>query len=1074
LKKTAAFILICLALFAACDDIFEPPVFESSAFKSPGAEVPAGYGRVAINFSSAARTVFPTPAFNRYVFKFTPDGGGVTLTETKQPNESDFNFMLEAGYWHVEVKAYVNTDDTDANYAASGAEDFSVSAGPSQTPPVNIKLVGNVDGGNGTFSYYIEYPEGTEIKVFTLENILDNTIPLFELTPIAGNVNGSTRILSGTYGTEIPAGYYDLTILLENEDDGAKAGASEVVHIYKNLNSAYGTSDARKVFTSDNFSVIGTAGLAYDLISGGDNDGTYRVSKGTVTGGDVVIPAYYKGVRVTEIGSASDTLENGAFYNTGITSVTIPTSVKRIGANAFRNLTGLTGLTIPSSVTYIGTYAFANCAGLTNVTIPSDVTWIGESAFSGCNNAFTSVTIPATMTQISSDTFSGCTSLTTVIFTGNVGRILSRAFSGCTNLSNITIPDSVTDISNLAFSGCTSLASITIPENVISISDGAFGGCTNLTSVIFIGNKIATFGLTVFPQGATGAGGTNLQSAYQSASTKEGMYMRTDSSSDDWTKKSDIINVGNTDDPSTNTITWAGLATTNQISTGASGNPNYYVINITESIDDVAGISIASSFTFGNKSNINITINGNNKTITLGDSGSLLRININQTVTMNDLNLKGHTSNTATLVNVGSGTFTMNNSAISGNTAGGSGSSSNYNGGGVYSSGTFTMNNSAISNNTATNGGGVFASSGTFTMNNSTISNNTATTNGGGVNANITFTMNSSTISNNTASNGRGGGVSTSGFTMKNSRILNNTANNGSGGGVDNSNDDIVIENSVISGNIVNGGSGYNINGGGVYSNIGSITITGSTISDNAVSGNSSGGGGVYSNGGSITITDSTISNNTVSGSNSNGGGVYSNNGSITMTSSTISGNTASGGGGVYVNNRTFTMNGGAISNNTANSGGGVYSINSLITMNGGAISGNTANSSDSNSGNGGGVYLGGGINTFTMNGGAISGNTARSGGGVYLSTLGTPEAFFRIVTGTIYGSNENDTNLKNTAATNGAALYLQSSSETNKVQHGTFTDPDDIDTWVSAGNLIASGNYTNNTIIVNNGVKAP
>lgn len=92
-------------------------------------------------------------------------------------------------------------------------------------------------------------------------------------------------------------------------------------------------------------------------------------------------------------------------------------------------------------------------------------------------------------------------------------------------------------------------------------------------------------------------------------------------------------------------------------------------------------------------------------------------------------------------------------------------------------------------------------------------------------------------------------------------------------------------------------------------------------------------------------------------------------------------------GGAIYVSKYyatdevSFTMNGGTITGNTAQLGGGVYVYSGEFTMNGGAI---TGNNTVSTSGQGGGVYVGGGEGTFTMNGGEISGNTSESmGGGV-------------------------------------------------------------------------------------------
>ncbi|MQP20529.1 leucine-rich repeat domain-containing protein, partial [Prevotella copri DSM 18205] len=53
--------------------------------------------------------------------------------------------------------------------------------------------------------------------------------------------------------------------------------------------------------------------------------------------------------------------------------------------SAFSGCSGLTSLTLPSSVTSIGESAFSGCSGLTSLTLPSSVSSIGESAFSGCS-----------------------------------------------------------------------------------------------------------------------------------------------------------------------------------------------------------------------------------------------------------------------------------------------------------------------------------------------------------------------------------------------------------------------------------------------------------------------------------------------------------------------------------------------------------------------------------------------------------------------------------------------------------------------------------------------------------------
>ena len=52
----------------------------------------------------------------------------------------------------------------------------------------------------------------------------------------------------------------------------------------------------------------------------------------------------------------------------------------------FDGCSGLTSITIPSSVTSLGAYCFGGCSGLTSITIPSSVTSLGDCCFYGCKN----------------------------------------------------------------------------------------------------------------------------------------------------------------------------------------------------------------------------------------------------------------------------------------------------------------------------------------------------------------------------------------------------------------------------------------------------------------------------------------------------------------------------------------------------------------------------------------------------------------------------------------------------------------------------------------------------------------
>lgn len=126
---------------------------------------------------------------------------------------------------------------------------------------------------------------------------------------------------------------------------------------------------------------------------------------------DVTIPSRYQGKPVTTIGHA-------AFFNSAVTSVTIPDSVTSISDEAFINCPKLTNISIPNSVTYIGFSAFNSCTSLKSITLPSSLSTIQSYAFYNCGNLKT-IRIPVSVTSIGNCAFDVCPSLMTVTYPGS-------------------------------------------------------------------------------------------------------------------------------------------------------------------------------------------------------------------------------------------------------------------------------------------------------------------------------------------------------------------------------------------------------------------------------------------------------------------------------------------------------------------------------------------------------------------------------------------------------------------------------------------------------------------------------
>ena len=187
-----------------------------------------------------------------------------------------------------------------------------------------------------------------------------------------------------------------------------------------------------------------------------------------------------------------------AFLNcSGLTSLSLPSSLTSIEREAFAGCSGLTSLSLPSSLTSIKYRAFYGCSGLTSLSLPSSLTSIEYYAFYGCSG-LTSLSLPSGITSIDWNAFSGCSGLTSLTLPSSLTSIDSEAFAGCSGLTSLSLPSSLTSIKYRAFYGCSGLTSLSLPSGLTSIGGGAFRGCSGLTSIYVYTEKLPNMGSDVF------------------------------------------------------------------------------------------------------------------------------------------------------------------------------------------------------------------------------------------------------------------------------------------------------------------------------------------------------------------------------------------------------------------------------------------------------------------------------------------------------------------------------------------------------------------------------------------------
>lgn len=184
--------------------------------------------------------------------------------------------------------------------------------------------------------------------------------------------------------------------------------------------------------------------------------------------------------------------------NTSIEELVISEGIERIiniGVSKFEGtcrLPNLTSITLPATLTEIGQAAFKG-SGLKSIIVPNSVKKIGAQAFFDCK-ALTKVTLPNYLAEIEPALFAGCCSLQNIELPPSLKAIGFSAFVECSSLVEMIIPEGVKTIGFSAFVNCKNLRKLVIPDSVDSIlikdEDGqrqpsVCAGCERLSDIVY-------------------------------------------------------------------------------------------------------------------------------------------------------------------------------------------------------------------------------------------------------------------------------------------------------------------------------------------------------------------------------------------------------------------------------------------------------------------------------------------------------------------------------------------------------------------------------------------------------------
>ena len=154
------------------------------------------------------------------------------------------------------------------------------------------------------------------------------------------------------------------------------------------------------------------------------------------------------------------------------------TSNTEFADEAFKGLYNLDSLSLPTTLQRIGYMMVAGCKNLKSIAIPASVEEIDQSAFEDCRSIQSITFGDATPSAANSP------KRIAQVTNSQLRRIGNWAFYNAHELQNLDIPEGVEEIGDGAFYGCTYMEELNLPASVSTIGDNTFALCSKLKKVI--------------------------------------------------------------------------------------------------------------------------------------------------------------------------------------------------------------------------------------------------------------------------------------------------------------------------------------------------------------------------------------------------------------------------------------------------------------------------------------------------------------------------------------------------------------------------------------------------------------
>ena len=188
---------------------------------------------------------------------------------------------------------------------------------------------------------------------------------------------------------------------------------------------------------------------------------------------------YYNSLATLGLPSRLEEIGPGAFCGNPIASLKTPPALRTIGDGAFMECRSLVSVQLNEALVSIGSSAFAECRSLASLQLNEGLESIGSSAFRYCQK-LKSFTTPSTVSNLGSQLLYECAQLERIDLTCRIAKLPDDLCHWNTNLTEVVYSDDVRELGRGTFYGCTRLKHVKVPAQATSIPADCFSSCYEL------------------------------------------------------------------------------------------------------------------------------------------------------------------------------------------------------------------------------------------------------------------------------------------------------------------------------------------------------------------------------------------------------------------------------------------------------------------------------------------------------------------------------------------------------------------------------------------------------------------